>query len=40
VGAAHLMGGLPKKGTKQTANAVLVDDRDYFQAFDVQEETD
>jgi DNA sulfur modification protein DndD len=39
-GAAKLMTGLPAKGVTRTANAVLVDDRDYFHAFDVEQEVD
>ena len=40
-GTGSLMAGLPKKGVQQTGNGVLVEDRDYFNAFDlVDEETE
>jgi hypothetical protein len=32
------MATLPKKGVQQTGNGVLVEDRDYFHAFDLIEE--
>lgn len=39
-GASKLIEQLPREGVKQTGNAVLVDDRAYFQSFDVEQETD
>src|ERR1051325_8406930 len=36
-GTAGLVDKLPKKGVKQTGNAVIVEDRDYFHAFDLEE---
>ncbi len=37
-GTGPLMATLPKKGVQQTGNGVLVEDRDYFHAFDLIEE--
>ncbi len=37
-GTRVLMASLPKSGVQQTENGVLVEDRDYFHAFDVAEE--
>ncbi|MEJ0076823.1 MAG: hypothetical protein WDO17_15505 [Alphaproteobacteria bacterium] len=39
-GTAELMAKLPKKGVQQTANGVVVEDRDYFLAFDVEKEVE
>ncbi len=39
-GARRWMADLPPSGVKQTANAVLVEDRDYFMSFDVASEED
>lgn len=39
-GTAPLMGGLPKHGVTQSPNGVIVEDRDYFHAFDMEEERD
>ena len=39
-GAQRWMTDLPSSGVKETANAVLVEDRDYFMSFDVEEEDD
>ncbi len=39
-GTSRLMEGLPKQGVKQSTNGVVVEDRDYFHAFDMEEEGD
>jgi DNA sulfur modification protein DndD len=39
-GTARLLDGLPKHDVKQSANGVVVEDREYFHAFDLEEEGD
>ena len=37
-GTRRMMDALPEKRYAETSNAVLVDDRDYFFGFDIEEE--
>ncbi len=39
-GTTELVKHLPAKGVKQTSNAVMVEDRDYFNNFDLEEESE